>query len=197
VQGFRLALERAVDQTLSLTLDAGALNGHTFIEFSTNNAWFPAYFTSSNSTAALAYTVTNVGMIRLFRATQAQTIADQVKASWLRLGVTNYVFHYSQQCFCAPNLMVSGTVTVISNEVVKVEHAMDAQGNPVENPSLDRPRTITDLFDAWISAEPAGGYAQQLEFDQNGFPTVFYLDLTPNAADEELIYTIDSLLPLP
>lgn len=193
----RLTIQQDDRQTVTLScLDVGVLKGDTFIEFSTNRLWFPAYFTSSNSTDALVYTLTNTGGIRLFRATRGQTIANQVKASWQRLGVTNYVFHYSQQCFCSPTFMVSATVTVMSDEVVKVENARDSQGNPIANPSLSIPRTINELFDAWISSEPDGGYAQQLEFETNGFPKVIYIDPIPLAADEELIYTIDSFTPL-
>jgi hypothetical protein len=197
-QDLRLTIQQEGDQTFTLScLDVGVLNGHTFIEFSTNRLWFPAFFTSSNSTDALVYPITNTGRIRLFRATQGQTIANQVKASWQRLGVTNYVFHYSQQCFCSPTFMVSATVTVMSDEVVKVENARDGQGNPIANPSLSISPTINELFDAWISSEPDGGYAQGLEFDTNGFPKIIFIDPVPRLADEELIFTIDSFTPLP
>ena len=194
-QELRLEIERDADETITLSvLDAGVLEGHTFIEFSTNGVWFPAYFTSSNSTDALVYTHTNTGGIRLFKATRGQTIATQVKASWERLGVTNYVFHYTELCICA---VTTATVTVMSDEVVKVENATDSQGNPVANPPLSIGATITELFDAWISSEPDGGYARRLEFDTRGFPKIIDIDPSPPSADEELIFTIDSFTPLP
>jgi hypothetical protein len=64
------------------------------------------------------------------------------------------------------------------------------------NPPNPAP-TILGLFDLWIEREPDGAYAQPLEFDERGFPTVINLDLDPDVADEEVIVTIDSFTPLP
>jgi hypothetical protein len=194
-QELRLGIQRNADNTVTVTvLDTGGLKGHTFIEASTNDVWFPAYFSSSNSTEAVAYRVTNTGAMRLFRGARGESMARQVKASWERLGVTNYVFRYEQECICP---MVAATVTVRSNEVVKVEDARDVFGNPMANPSLEGVRTIDELFDAWILAEPDGGQARELEFDTNGFPKVIYIDSEPLVIDEELIFRIGSFTPLP
>src|SRR6185369_12284728 len=90
-----LGIERQPDQTFRLTVfDDAPVKIHTFIEFSTNGVWYPAYFTSSNSNNALVYTAANAGGVRLFKAARGVTIANEVKASWDRLGVTNYVFDY-------------------------------------------------------------------------------------------------------
>lgn len=130
--------------------------------------------------------------MRLFRAVQGTALANQVKASWERLGVTNYVFDYTEMCLCSG---IRATLTVVSNQVVKVENARNAQGDPVPNPLVYR-FTINDLFDTWVSSEPSGGYAQELEFDLNGFAKLIFIDPDPHAADEELIYEIHSLTPL-
>ena len=108
--------------------------------------------------------------------------------------MTNYVFHYFESCLCR---IVSATVTVMSNTVVKIEDARDREGNLVANPSLSFARTISGLLDAWIEWEPTGGYARRLEFDPNGFPRIIDIDLARNIADEELIFAIDSFTPLP
>ena len=126
-QGLRTAIESQADQTFRLTvLNPAAPNQHTFIEFSTNGIWYPAYFTSSNSNNALVYSATNAGGMRLFRAVQGTALANQVKASWERLGVTNYVFDYTEMCLCSG---IRATLTVVSNQVVKVENARNAQGD--------------------------------------------------------------------
>lgn len=194
----QLTLQRDAGQGLTLSITSGPpAQGHTFIEFSTNTVWVPAYFSSSNSTDAFVYSVTNTGVARLFRATRHDSVAELVKASWQRLGVTNYRFHYTRQCFCVPTFMVSATVTVMADEVVKVEDARDALGNEVAEPSLEIAPTIIELLDAWIDFEPDGGYMRELRFDSNGFPTLIALDRAPNAADDEVLYTIDSFTPLP
>ena len=141
--------------------------------------------------------ITNTGGARLFRALQGVALARMVTASWDRLGVTNYVFHYSQICLCGPKYTVSATVRVMANQVVKVENARDAQGNAVENPSLALAPTISQLFDRWILDEPEGAQALRLEFDRHGFPTYIGIDPNPGVADEELNYVIESFTPLP
>jgi hypothetical protein len=197
-QELELAIQRNADQTFTLSvLNAHLLREHTFIEFSTNGVWFPAYFASSNSIQRMVYNMAEPRAVRIFRAVHSQTMASQVKASWERLGATNYVFHYSQLCLCGPNFPVSATVTVASNEVVKVENAKNREGNPIAELSLSILPTINKIFDAWIAAEPNGGYAPQLEFDKNGFPKAINIDIAPQNADDELIYTIDSFAPLP
>lgn len=133
-QDLRLAIERQADQTFTLSvLNPASPKQHTFVEFSTNGVWYPAYFTGSNSPNALLYTATNAGGNRLFRAAQEPIMANEVKASWDWLGVTNYVFDFKEECFCAG---ITGTVTVMSNEVVKVENARNPQGEPVPNPAV-------------------------------------------------------------
>ena len=195
-QELRLAFQKEHDQTLTLSVvNRVASNGHTFIEFSTNGVWYPAYFISSNSIAASVFTVTNTGAVKMFRAVQAATIANHVKASWDRLGVTNYVFTYRQECLCRS--FVSGTVTVMGDRVVKVDDARDSSGEPVENPHLPWAPTINKIFDRWLSSEPSGGYARKLEFDVNGFPRRFDIDRWPQGADEEETYSIYSFRPLP
>jgi hypothetical protein len=195
-QELRLALERDDNQIFRLSVvTAVASNLHTFVEFSTNGVWYPAYFTSSNSTGPFVYTVTNAGRFKLFRAVQEPTIAHQVKASWERLGVTNYVFQYTKVCVCGS--MVSGTITVMGDEVVKVEDARNFFGEPITNPQLSDATTIKRIFDAWILSEPGGGYARELVFDINGFPQTVDIDIDPRTADEEETYRIYSFTPLP
>jgi hypothetical protein len=116
----RLGIQRHADGRVTVSaVEGGGATGHTFVEFATNGVWVPAYFVSSNSVQARAFTLTNSGGMRLFRATQGAAMARRVKESWQRLGVTNYVFHYTQWCLCGPNFMASATVTVMGNEVVK------------------------------------------------------------------------------
>jgi hypothetical protein len=195
-QELQLTFENEDTQKFTLSIvNPVASNGHTFIEFSMNGVWSPAYFASSNSPSSLIYTVTNTGGIRLFRAVQDPTIANQVKASWERLGVTNYVFRYSRECICGS--MVSGTVTVIADEVVKVEDARNVFGEPIADPPLSHATTINRILEAWLSSEPSGGHARELVFDINGFPQSINIDLDPRLADEELIYRIHSFTPLP
>jgi hypothetical protein len=110
------------------------------------------------------------------------------------LGVTNYVFQYSRVCVCGS--MVSGTVTVMGDEVVKVEDARNFFGEPIPNPALSDATTINRIFDAWVRSEPQGGYASGLLFDMNGFPLEIDIDIDPRAADEEETYRIYSIRPL-
>lgn len=195
-QELELEIQRGANGTFTLSRNDG-LGEHTFIEFSTNGVWVPAYYASSNSFSGRFYTITNTGGTRLFRALQGESIASQVQASWERLGVTNYVFHFSRLCLCRPGFMVSGTVTVMSNAVVKVENPKDGFGDTIENPPLENAPTINQIFDSWVFAEPDGAYARQLEFDANGFPRVINIDIAPRHADDELLYTIESFTPLP
>src|SRR5688500_17267214 len=97
-QDLRLNIQRQANPSLLLSVDPVERRGHTFIEFSTNRLWFPAFFTASNSTEGLAYNMTNLRGARIYRARQGPVIAQTVKESWQRLGVTNYVFDYTRQC---------------------------------------------------------------------------------------------------
>src|SRR5687768_2679732 len=94
-QQLSLVLQRQNNQTFTLlVIDRFQTNGHTFVEFSTNGVWYPAFFINSEVPGTPSFTVTNTGAVKMFRATQAPAIANRVKASWQRLGVTNYVFRY-------------------------------------------------------------------------------------------------------
>lgn len=194
-QELNLFLHVQSNQTLSLSVSAPEpTNGHTFIEFSTNGVWYPAFSMSSNVTGA-SFAVTNVGAVKIFRAIQAPIIANRVKASWQRLGITSYVFKYRQLCICGA--YVSATVTVMNDQVVKVEDARDVFGNPYADPPIGYAPDFIKILDAWIAAEPKGGYARDLQFDANGFPLEINIDPDPRTADEELIYSIHDFTPLP
>ncbi len=197
-QELQLGIQPTTNGTFALyRINFGEPKGHTFIEFSTNGvSWFPAYYVNSNSFEGGSYSITNIGSARLFRAMQGEAVARDVAASWQRLGVTNYVFRYSELCLCALGFMTRGSVTVMSNQVVKVEDASDRSGAPVPNPSLERAPTIDELLDAWVASETNGGHAWRLEFDDRGFPTVINIDIAPPLADDELLYTIESFMPL-
>ena len=190
----QLAIEPQANQAFTLSVRNASPKAHTFIEFSTNGIWYPAYFTACNINNALLYSAPNTGGIRLFRALQASTIAEQVKASWQRLGVTNYMFQFSKVCICAE--IVSATVTVMANAVVKVEDARNVLGEPIANPLLSDAPTINSVFDKWIFSESGGGYARELVFDTNGFPRTFDIDVEPRSVDEEQTYHIFSIIPL-
>ena len=195
-QELGIAIQRTANQTFGLSVvNPVPSTGHTFFEFLTNGVWHPAYFTSSNSVSPPIHTVTNAGGMRLFRALRGPTIAQADKASWQRLGVTNYVFDFFKACVCGST--VSATVTVMNDEVVLIENAQNLFGEPIADPPLSDGTTINRILDAWILSEPEGGYARELRFDLNGFPQSIDIDLDPRAADEELTYQIHNFTPLP
>jgi hypothetical protein len=117
---------------------------------------------------------------------------EQARGRWNSLGISNYQYSFQRSCFCAPSFRSPVRITVRAGRVATVVSADTGQAvSPEGYPTVD------DLFVTLQEALDADAYLIRVTYDPaRGYPTSFYIDRSPQIADEELAIEAKELAPL-
>jgi len=117
---------------------------------------------------------------------------EQARGRWNSLGISNYQYSFRRSCFCAPSFRSPVRITVRAGRVTAVVLADTGQAvSPEDYPTVD------DLFVLLQEALDADAYLIRVTYDPaRGYPTSFYIDRSPQIADEELAIEAEDLAPL-
>jgi hypothetical protein len=128
----------------------------------------------------------------LFAAQLTQIDLDANRSLWESSNISNYDFVLSIGCFCDPQEVRPGIVSVRSDLIVSV---IDAQTH--EPRSHGNFLTIDNLFDRAQVALNSGDIQIDAEFDSTlGFPRLLRTD-DLLLGDDDVTYTINSLTVVP
>jgi hypothetical protein len=112
----------------------------------------------------------------------ARAAFEQARARWHSLGLADYRYSFQRSCFCAPGVTSEVEIVVKAGQVAQVSYAGTGQ---VVSP--DGYPTVDALFDTLQRAFDGGAYEIRAAYDPGrGYPTDFYIDTSPQIADEEL-----------
>ena len=117
------------------------------------------------------------------------------RARWAAQGLSSYAYTLRRSCFCPQEIAKAMTVEVRSGAASSVSYA--DTGAAVPDAFRPKQTRIEDYFDLIETTLAKGGTAKT-EFDASrGHPTSILADPFPNAVDDETLYTISDLKPLP
>jgi hypothetical protein len=116
------------------------------------------------------------------------------RARWNALGTSDYEYVLQQKCFCVLG-GVPVRVLVRAGAVVSAVRETDGQAIPPELRGGFVP--VERLFDVIVDAMDRGAHRIEASYHpQFGYPTDFFIDFSPDVADEEMGYTASALRPL-
>lgn len=142
-----------------------------------------------------AFQVTN------FRIGTGQTDIDQLKERlseatnrWFTVGLENYEFVLSRQCFCPPEITAPIRIEVRGGQVFSVTNA--ETGEPVTDRNVVV-MTVPELFSLISERLNRGPEFAELEFDSTyGHPTKASFNPIINLFDDEEAFFIEDLKPV-
>jgi hypothetical protein len=107
---------------------------------------------------------------------------EQARAHWRSLALVDYRYSFRRSCFCVPAAISEVEILVRSGQVTQVFYADTGQAV-----SPDGYPTVDGLFETLQRAFDDGAYEIRAAYDPGrGYPTDFYIDTSPQIADEEL-----------
>jgi hypothetical protein len=117
---------------------------------------------------------------------------DPHRAAWNAAGLTNYSWKVNLQCFCPK---IRYTVTVVDGKPTDV--ILDGEPTDIGSKRLEGlPLTVNDLFERIDEAHAKDAVEVDVTYDPDlGYPAHLYVDISRNAADEEIDYTVTSFEP--
>jgi hypothetical protein len=124
---------------------------------------------------------------------RAEIAAQRVK--WATQRIDDYQLTFSRTCFCAPEGAGLVVLTVLAGE--PVEWLYFLSGDPVAPEWQAVFPTVEGLFDFLDDAVDRGAEEIEVVFDPDlGLPTSVRVDYRLAAADEEIGYEVEKLLPI-
>lgn len=120
-----------------------------------------------------------------------QADLDEQRNNWQDSGILHYNFRFQQTCFCAPDSVEPGIVSVVGGQI---ESVIGVNTSEELNPSLFL--SIDGLFDALQDALDQPADAISANFDKSlGYPTDISIDFIELASDDEIWYAATDLNP--
>lgn len=121
----------------------------------------------------------------------SQSDLDEQRNIWLDSGILHYDFRFQRTCFCAPDSVEPGIVSVVGGQIESVIGVnIPKELNPTFFLSID------GLFDTLQDALDQPADAISANFDQSlGYPTDISIDYIELAADDEIWYAATDLNP--
>ncbi|HET6363400.1 MAG TPA: DUF6174 domain-containing protein [Gemmatimonadota bacterium] len=124
---------------------------------------------------------------------RAEIAAQRLK--WAGQRIDDYQLTFSRTCFCAPEGAGLVVLTVLAGE--PVEWLYFVSGDPIGPEWQAVFPTIDGLFDFLDDAIDRGAEEIEIAFDPDfGLPTTVRVDYRLAAADEEIGYEVEKLLPI-
>ena len=113
---------------------------------------------------------------------------------WAALGIRDYEFVYTALCFCGFRGPNPAKLTVTNGLVTKVE-ATGGATLPATTPAAATYPTIDSLFALLKRTEKSA--VKEVGFDDTyHYPKLISLDPLKNAIDDEVVYKVESFIPL-
>lgn len=126
--------------------------------------------------------------------TPAATLSAE-RAAWRARRLDAYTFHYRQDCFC-PGGGRWYRVGVRGGKVVQAVPRDSAAGGKGPPLGVDAVPTVDFLFDRAGRALAEGADSVAIAYDARGhYPSRLYVDWDRAAADDEIVFRVDSLEP--
>lgn len=117
------------------------------------------------------------------------------RAKWAAQRIDDYQLTFSRVCFCAPEGAGLVVLSVLEDEPVELLYFLS--GDPVAPEWQSVFPTVHGLFDFLEDAIDRGAEQIDVDFDPDlGLPTSVRVDYRIAAADEEIGYEIEKLLPI-
>lgn len=114
------------------------------------------------------------------------------RARWEAAGLTAYLYEYSRQCECGPEMLRPARLEVQGGSVTRVTFLDNAQ--TLENPPADAFPTIDDLFDHIEEAVRMDAASLVVTYDPTlGYPTLISVDYRRDIADDEFVIRASNL----
>jgi hypothetical protein len=110
---------------------------------------------------------------------------------WKSQEIHDYRFVYTVSCFCGFTGPNPAVITVIDDEVVKVEYLAPSQNGGTV--STNGYPTIDGIFALLAAARARNPDKIDVDYDsQYGFPRSIEIDYVKNAADDEIEYKVEN-----
>ena len=128
------------------------------------------------------------------RHVDTQSRLDSNRKKWDSEMASNYQFNFQWSCYCAMDFVAEANIIVREN---RIQNAAFVEGDvPIpRNVAIERYQTMDGLFDLLQSAIDEKAYTISAKYHPElGYPSEVWIDYERRTVDEELGFSIQSLI---